>query len=146
MLFAKAPGRFVVGNLEQILAEDGSEIETNALGTQNVADAAATYGAAAMIMVSSDKSVGPTSVMGATKRVAKFYCQSADDGDQRIRLITVRFGNVLGSSGSVVPLFQEQFAKGGPLTVTHPDITRYFMTINEAVELVLQAGAQAGYL
>ena len=119
-------------------------IETNVFGTKNVADAAVAFGAAAMIMVSSDKAVSPTSVMGASKRAAESYCQSFSCGrgnDGSTRLITVRFGNVLGSSGSVVPLFQQQLAKGGPLTITHPKITRYFMTINEAVELVLQAGA-----
>lgn len=119
-------------------------IETNVFGTKNVADAAIACGAAAMIMVSSDKAVSPTNVMGASKRAAESYCQSFGASNEQgvsTRLITVRFGNVLGSSGSVVPLFQKQLAEGGPLTITHPKITRYFMTINEAVELVLQAGA-----
>lgn len=117
-------------------------IETNVIGTKNVVDSAVASGADAMIMVSTDKAVAPTNVMGATKRIAEYYCQTHGangDTQARTRLITVRFGNVLGSSGSVVPLFQQQIAAGGPMTVTHRDIERYFMTINEAVGLVLQA-------
>jgi FlaA1/EpsC-like NDP-sugar epimerase len=120
-------------------------ILTNVVGTRNVADAAAQYGALAMVQVSTDKAVKPTSVMGASKRLAEFYCQALDleanGGGRGARFMTVRFGNVLGSSGSVVPLFQRQLARGGPLTVTHPEIKRYFMSVQEAVALVLQASA-----
>jgi O-antigen biosynthesis protein WbqV len=117
-------------------------ILTNVVGTSNVADAAAAVGAAAMIMVSTDKAVKPSCIMGLSKRIAETYCQATDlacaERGLRTRFLTVRFGNVLGSSGSVVPIFEQQIREGGPLTVTDPAMTRYFMTIAEAVELVIQ--------
>lgn len=116
-------------------------IKTNLLGTANMAEASLAANAKVFIQISTDKAVNPTSVMGATKRAAEAYCQSLDMAGGETRFGTVRFGNVLGSSGSVVPRFSEQIAKGGPITVTHPDITRYFMTIPEAVRLVLQASS-----
>lgn len=122
---------------------------TNVIGTRNVAETCLRCGVEAMILVSTDKAVNPTSVMGATKRLAELWCQAldreggewADGAPRHPRFLTVRFGNVLGSSGSVVPIFQKQLAAGGPLTVTHPEIERFFMTIPEAVSLLLHASA-----
>ncbi|WP_164834282.1 polysaccharide biosynthesis protein, partial [Sinorhizobium meliloti] len=118
---------------------------TNVVGTMNVANAAKKYGTLAMVQVSTDKVVNSTSVMGATKRLAELYCQALDLNGLETglgpRFMTVRFGNVLGSSGSLIPLFKRQLARGGPLTVTDANMTRFFMTIREAVELTLQASA-----
>ncbi len=116
-------------------------VHTNVLGTRNLAEACAKYAVRAMVMISTDKAVNPHNIMGATKRWAEAYCQAMDLAEGDTRFTAVRFGNVLGSNGSVAPLFQRQLAAGGPITVTHPDVTRFFMTIPEAVQLVLQASA-----
>ncbi len=135
-----------------LLERDWDEgIKTNVFGSINVADAAAAADATAMVMISTDKAIEPVSVLGATKRFAEMYCEALDedfarragDAAHAMRLISVRFGNVLASNGSVVPKFKAQIEAGGPVTVTHPDMVRYFMTIREACDLVLTAGSHA---
>ena len=131
-----------------LMEENPSQaILTNIQGTKNLADLACKYNVKKFVMVSTDKAVNPSNVMGASKRIAEKYVQSLhlrsqrEDHSNATKFITTRFGNVLGSNGSVVPLFTKQIAEGGPLTITHPDIIRYFMTIPEACQLVLEAGA-----
>jgi O-antigen biosynthesis protein WbqV len=135
-----------------LLEQDWDEgIKTNVFGSINVADAAAAAGCTAMVMISTDKAIEPVSVLGATKRLAEMYCEALDDelarhagnGRPATRLISVRFGNVLASNGSVVPKFKAQIEAGGPVTVTHPDMVRYFMTIREACDLVVTAASHA---
>jgi FlaA1/EpsC-like NDP-sugar epimerase len=135
-----------------LLEQDWEEaVKTNVFGSVNVADAAVAAGAGAMVVISTDKAIEPVSVLGASKRFAEMYCQALDsdfarrsDGHKRpMRLIAVRFGNVLASNGSVVPKFKAQIEAGGPLTVTHPDMVRYFMTIREACDLVVTAASHA---
>ena len=135
-----------------LLERDWDEgVKTNVLGSVNVADAAAAAGASAMVMISTDKAIEPVSVLGATKRMAEMYCDALDadlrrraaGGARPMRLISVRFGNVLASNGSVVPKFKAQIEAGGPVTVTHPDMVRYFMTIREACDLVITAATHA---
>ena len=123
-------------------------VKTNVFGSINVADASVAAGAAAMVMISTDKAIEPVSILGASKRLAEMYCQALDanyrhDGSRAMRLIAVRFGNVLASNGSVVPKFKAQIEAGGPVTVTHPDMVRYFMTIREACDLVVTAATHA---
>ena len=134
-----------------ILERDWSEgVKTNIFGSINVADAALAAGAEAMVMISTDKAIEPVSTLGLTKRFAEMYCQALDHelaagggSPNRMRLISVRFGNVLASNGSVVPKFKAQIEAGGPVTVTHPDMVRYFMTIREACDLVITAATHA---
>src|SRR5437588_9207494 len=133
-----------------LLEHDWEEgVKTNVFGSVNVADAAVAAGTSIMVMISTDKAIEPVSVLGASKRFAEMYCQALDNefarrSDRRgIRLISVRFGNVLASNGSVVPKFKAQIEAGGPLTVTHPEMVRYFMTIREACDLVVAAARHA---
>lgn len=121
----------------------GEAVKNNVFGTLNVAQACDQYGVKRMVMISTDKAVNPTNIMGATKRICELIIQYCSRHSQNTDYMAVRFGNVLGSNGSVIPLFKRQIAAGGPVTVTHPDIIRYFMTIPEAARLVIQAGGMA---
>jgi FlaA1/EpsC-like NDP-sugar epimerase len=126
-----------------LMEENPAEaIKNNVFGTLNTAECADKYGARRFVMISTDKAVNPTNIMGATKRIAEMIIQGMDK-QSKTEYVAVRFGNVLGSNGSVIPLFKKQIADGGPVTVTHPEINRYFMIIPEAVQLVLEAGSMA---
>ena len=116
-------------------------VKTNVFGTSNVSDISIKYGVEKFVLVSTDKAVKPTNVMGATKRLAEMITLNRNRKQDKTEFMAVRFGNVLGSSGSVIPIFQEQIKKGGPVTVTDPDMERYFMSIPEASQLILQAGS-----
>ncbi len=118
-------------------------VKNNVFGTLNVARCADKFGSKVFVQISTDKAVNPTNIMGATKRICEMIIQTIGKHSKNTKFVAVRFGNVLGSNGSVIPLFEKQIAEGGPVTVTHKDIIRYFMTIPEAVSLVLQAGAYA---
>ena len=118
-------------------------VKNNVFGTLNVAQAADKYEVETFVQISTDKAVNPTNIMGATKRICEMIIQTIGKHSKKTKFVAVRFGNVLGSNGSVIPLFKKQIAEGGPVTITHRDIIRYFMTIPEAVSLVLQAGAYA---
>ena len=116
-------------------------VQNNVWGTKIIADLAVKYGTAKFVMISTDKAVNPTNVMGCSKRICEMYCQSLNKAQHTCQFVTTRFGNVLGSNGSVIPIFKEQIRQGGPVTVTHPDIIRFFMLIPEACKLVLEAGS-----